>query len=177
MKLATTKKFIEALNSAGITDYQFDTDLGTHFYNNEYSSILLDETNETVYNVGRKMTLDDPYAGRCLVMGADIDDIHEVRFGGSTEDVKKFFEAYGLKLDEEQMKKLLNIDKNNYDIKPITGDYVTLSFRYKSEKELALMTEEERASYQKALELFEQEKAEADKRSGLTGGRAAQITC
>ena len=75
------------------------------------------------------------------------------------------------------MKKLLNIDKNNYDIKPITGDYVTLSFRYKSEKELALMTEDERAAYQKALELFEQEKAEADKRSGLTGGRAAQITC
>lgn len=125
MQGATAKKILDALKKSDIDTYQFSTDLGTHFYNNNENSILLyDENNECFINIRKQFTIDtSQYKGKILAQCANVEDIHECRVGGDYKQIKKFVENYGLKLNDDQVKILLNIDRKNYDIIPETGDY------------------------------------------------------
>lgn len=171
MELSTAKKFFNAIQSAGIKKYQLDTDLGSHYYNNENSVLVLDESESAVVNIKKRFTLDgDPYDGKLLLYISNLADIHEARVGGTYETIQKFIDAYGLSLTYEQLKIIVNIDKTNYNIMPESGDY--LNFKYKSEEEIEKMEPEEKEAYEK--EVAEYEKSLKNK--GLTQGAAAQIT-
>lgn len=171
MNLSQTKKFLEALKTAGIKTYRFSTDLGTHYYNNEHSVIALDEANEMIYNLRTNNNIATPsFKGKIELFASDLADIHECGFAGGYDVVKKFIEAYGLPLDDDQLKVLIKIDTDNYDLKPATGDYVNGGFKELSEEELAKLTEEEKAEYNKLLKEHELQKL------GLGNRKAASIT-
>ena len=171
MELSTAKRFFNAIENAGIKNFQVDTDLGTHYYNGENSVLILDEAESAVVNIRKRFTVDgDPYEGKLLLYVSNLTDIHEARVGGTYETILKFIKAYGLSLTDEQLKIILNIDKTNYNIMPESGDY--LVFKYKTEEEIEKMKPEEKEAYEK--EVAEYEKSLKNK--GLTQGAAAQIT-
>ena len=154
MTLEGMKAFLNACKLAGIKDYQMDTDLGTHFYNNsENSIILVDESKEVAYNFRTKVNnINTSYVGNLYVQGAHFSDIHEVRFGGTYETIKKFIDAYGLSATDDQLQILIKNDRNNYNVNPVSGDY---QFVKLSDEELSELTDEEKASYEAELKLRE----------------------
>ena len=153
MTLDGVNKFLDALKAAGIKEYQFDTDTDIHYYNNETNSIcVIDESTENVYNIRQKISNGlTPYPGNLYVQASHINDIHVARFGGSYEDIKKFIDAYGLNVTESQLKLLINIDKRNYNLKPLTGDY---NFKILSNDEIEKLSPEEKADYEYQLEVL-----------------------
>ena len=124
MTLSGTKKFLAALETAGIKNYTFNTDLGTYLYNGDNAVIVLDEAEEMAYAFRAALPNLNKFAdGHINVYGSPLADIHEVSVGGSYEQIKKFIDSYGLSLNDDQLKIILNIDKANYDLKPIQGNY------------------------------------------------------
>ena len=154
MTLTGMKKFIEALKSAGVNNWEGVTDINTHLYNNENCVNVLDESDDTLYNFAGASGNASPYApGSIVVKGVNLADLHEVRFGGTINQVKKFIDSFGLTLDEDQMKILIKIYGANYNLKPQTGDYFV--FNELTEDEIAKLTEEEKTEYEKNKKEFE----------------------
>lgn len=171
MELSTAKKFLAACESAGIKKYQFDTDLGTHYYNDDNAFVLLDEAESAVINIRKRLvTGSDPYPNDVRVYVSNLCDIHEARVGGTFLEIKKFLDLYGLSINDDQLKILLSIDRSNYSIMPMSEDYP--GFSYKTEAEIVKLTQEEKDQYEADLKAYE----EAFVKRGLTQGRAAQIT-
>ena len=168
MTLSNIKKFLAACQEAGIKNYQFDTDLGTHLYNNtETSIIVLDETEEVAYNFRNKINdLNTSYNGNLYVQGANLSDIHEVRFGGTIDEIKAFATAYGLTFTDEQLNLLLKNDLTNYNVKPETGDY---NFVPLTNSALEALSEEERKEYELNLKEYQ------DKKNGLSDRIVAKV--
>ena len=158
MTVESIKQFMDALKTAEILDWEVMTDTApTHYYNNAHAFNVLDEANSMIYNFAGSMTTIDPFGpNQISVKGADLSDIHEVRFGASYEKTKAFIEAYGLSLTEDQLKILVKINGGNYNLKPATGDY--LEFKELSEDQLASLSAEEQARYQEALDAFKNRK-------------------
>lgn len=170
MTLSETKKFLQACEDAGITTYQFDTDLGTHFYNDSRGIIVIDEAEEEAINIRRKFQMNDQYEGDIRIFVANLVDIHEIRVGGTLDQIKKFLNSRGVTLDEEQTKVLLKINNTNLRLNPPTGDYN--NFRYLSDEQLAKLTDEEKEKYETERKKYE----DYLEHRGLTQGVAAQIT-
>lgn len=162
MKLSAIKKFKDALAAAGIEVWQAVTDVGPgNYYNNDVAINVLDEAEETLFNI-RKSTHIDPFGGQGLIVqAADLGDVHEVRFAGSLEEVKKFIDAYGLNVTDEDHKILVNINGANLELKPMVGDY--LKFVRKTDEEVAAMDEKHRAEYEAQLKAWEAVEAEKKK--------------
>ena len=158
MTVESMRKFMDAVKAAGIMDWEVMTDTApTHYYNNDVSFNVLDADNNMMYNFTQTITTVDPYgANQISVKGADLSDIHEVRFGASLEKVKAFIEAYGLSLTDDQLKILVKINGGNYNLKPATGDYLT--FKELTEDQIAALSPEEQARYQEALDAFNKRK-------------------
>lgn len=151
------KKFLNALKAADINEYQFDSDLGTHFYNNANAILFTDDDVNMMVNVRRNYTREGfPYDGQVFITCADYGDLHEVRFGATYDKAIEFLKAYGITPTEEQLKIIVEIDKKNYDIKPLTGDY-NPTFVKKTDEEIANLSDGERAKYEKDLAIFEAE--------------------
>lgn len=159
MTLTGMKKFMAALETAGIKTWDAMTDTGpTHYYNNDVEFNLLDEGEEMLYTFCSSITNIDPFGENCIVVkGSHLSDIHEVRIGGSLAEIKAFIEAYGMSLTEEQTKILININAKNYSLKPMTGDY--LVFEKLTNEQLAQLTPEQLAEYNEALAKYEKKKA------------------
>lgn len=156
MQVSNLNKFLNAIKQAGIEKYELITDTApTHFHNNDTSFNVYDMDEEIAYNFTKVTGRSPVYEELIQVTGADFGDIHEVRFGATIEEAKKFADYYGMNLTEEQLKILVNINGANYRLMPETGDY---TFIAKSEKEIESMTDEEKAKY-------EAEKAEWLKRT------------
>lgn len=155
MKLSTTKKIIEAMETAGIKVWDAIVDTApTHLYNNDTQFNVLDEAEETLINFAPSIPNIDPFGyNNIVVKHTDLSDVHEIRLGGTLEEIKKFVEAYGIVLEDDQLDILIKINSKNYNLKPVTGDYLT--FEKLSEEEVAALSEEERADYEKALKSFE----------------------
>lgn len=154
MTVAGFKKFLDALKSIGVTTWEAISDTApTHFFNCDTAINTLDEANEILYNFSAPSGGTDPFANQKIVVkGADLADIHEVRFGGSLEEIREFIKAYGLSLDKEQEKILIKINGTNYNLKPLSGDY--LSFKELSKDELARLSEEDKQKYEAALKEY-----------------------
>lgn len=152
MNANQAKKFMDAIEAAGIKSYEFDTDLGTHLYNDGERAIarpLYDL--EAVIAYRSKFGGSTPvYEGGIQIEMSDFGDIHECRAGGSLEQIKKFAAAFGDTLSEEDLKILVKIENTNVNIKPETGDYVN-GFHYLSAKQIEQLSPEEKADYEARL--------------------------
>lgn len=173
MNVKQTKKFIEAAKAANINNYQFDTDLGTHLYNNSYAINKFVEADEIVYNIrdarfgGSHNTYDKNSS--IQVTAAWVEDIHEARIGGSYDQISTFLKNLGVELSDSDLKIMINIDKANVDIIPATGDYNR--FVPLTKKQYDALSEKEKEEYDIAKE--EEEKRKHDY---IGQGAAASIT-
>lgn len=161
MNKAGMSKFLDAVKKSNSKCFVASTDLGTHLYNdNEHSIIVNDESTEILY------CFSTPNASRASqkiqVLSACYDDIHELVFVGSYDEVKQFAKDLGLTLTEEQSKVLLNIKASNYNLKPVTGDYV--SFVKLTEEDIEKLSEEEKAKYQEQLKEYEENEKKRNKK-------------
>ena len=89
----------------------------------------------------------------------DFADIHEIETAGSYEQIMAFASKFAIELSDEEKNVILQIDKKNYDIKPIQGDYAH-RFVYLSKKQYEALTDEEKAAYDESKAKYEKEKAE-----------------
>lgn len=161
MNTAQWKKTKAAMDAAGIKKFQIDTDTDYHLFNDTDAAkvIVFDEGSEMFFNFRQKVGTgsegwNDPY----IVTGSDIVDIHMVKFGATLDKITKFIDEMGLDLDDDQMQAVIKINKGNYDINPITGDYLLAGFKELSEEEIAKLSPQEKIDYEKKLELYNKRK-------------------
>ena len=162
MTTGQCEAFLAGCEEAGITTYQFNTDLGTRLYNNGVSGVVKpDYTNECVVAFGRSNYSGAVkiYEANVRAIVADFADIHEIETAGSYEQIMTFASKFAIELSDEDKNLILQIDKKNYDIKPIQGDYAH-RFVYLSKKQYEALTDEEKAAYDEAKAKYEKEKAE-----------------
>jgi len=172
MTTESWNKFKNAIDACGIKKFQIDTDTDYHLFNDPDANkvIVFDEGSKTFYNFrGKVGTGSEGWNDPVVVTGCEEADIHMIKFGGSVEDVLKFIDQMGLNLDEDQMQAVIKINKGNYDINPLTGDYILTGFKKLSEEEIAELTPQEKIDYEAKLEIY-------TKRQKLGTNQAAQIT-
>lgn len=165
-------KFKNALDAVGIKKYQIDTDTDYHLFNDPDNAkvIVFDEGSSTFYNFRQKIaTNSEGWNDPIVVTGCDVVDIHMVKFGAAPDKIAQFIEQMGFDLDDDQKEAILNINKGNYDIKPITGDYVLAGFKVLSEEEIAQLSAQEKIDYEKKLVIY-------NNRQKLGQNQALQVT-
>ena len=145
MDKATIQKFKSAVEAAGIETYAYVTDIPTYFYNNKDNSIVLEDMSaEIAYcirdntNYGSAQYFQN---APIVSFGAKFEDIHEVRVGGTYDQISTFISSLGLSLTDDQKKLLLSIASSKRPIVPPTGDY---TFKELSEEECEVLTAEEK---------------------------------
>lgn len=147
-----SKKFLEAVEAAGIKSYSFDTDLGTHLYNGDHSIIKFVEADEMIYNIrdSRYGGSHNSFGSHVQVVAAWTEDIHETRVAGTHSQIKTLLEKLNVELTEEDLKIIVEIDNGNVDIIPETGDYNR--FKPLTKKQYDALTPEEKEEYDAAKE-------------------------
>lgn len=161
MNKTQCQKWMAALNEAGLTCYQFDTDLGTHLMNDGKDAIAIPIDDIEAVLAIRSSSLagsHNVYGANVQAVLSDYADVHEVRTAGSSEQIKTLVSKLGATLTEDQVKIIVNIDKSNYDIKPETGNYVD-RFHYLTQKQYEELSTEEKTKYDSEKEKYETDKA------------------
>lgn len=151
MNNAQTKKFLDALDAAGIKKYEFDSDLGTHIYSDgENAFIKYVEADEMLYgirsthNAGSHNVYDyntNPIHVICMWC----EDAHECRTAGNYKQISTLLQELGATLSDEENKILLKITGMNSDIIPANGDYNR--FVPLTEEQYNALTPEGKAKY------------------------------
>lgn len=152
------KIIVGAIESAGIKKYQFDTDLGTHLYNNDNAIIKYIEGDSAVYNIrnGHSGGSHNTSAYPLQIVAAHVDDLHEARVSGTYDQISAFLEAAGVSLSYSDIKIMLDIDKGNTDLIPENGDYNR--FKPLTKKQYEELSDKEKEEYDKALAAEEKRK-------------------
>lgn len=151
---------LSAIESAGIEKFALGTDLMTTLYHDgkNYINKFVDGTWYNFRNEKINKGSTPPFTGNLGVVAVDSVDVHEIRVAGDYEHIKAFAEALNIELSDDELKLLIQIDKQkNAEIVPETGDYVH-GFKYLGEKELSWMTPEEREQYEADKEAYEEAK-------------------
>ena len=172
MTSSSWQKAKAAMDAAGITKFQIDTDTDYHLFNDVDSNkvIVYDEGTETFYNFRQRIgNGSDGWKDPIIVTACDAVDIHMLKFGATPDKISKFIEEMGLNLDEDQMNAVIKINKGNYDINPITGDYILAGFKVLTEEEIEALTPQEKKDYEKKLEIY-------NNRSKLGPNQNVQVT-
>jgi hypothetical protein len=166
------KKFKNAIDATGIKKYQIDTDTDYHLFNDPENAkvILFDEGTTTFYNFRQKIaTNSEGWNDPVVCTACDVLDIHMIKFGATPEKISQFIEQMGFELDDDQKEGIIKINKGNYDIKPITGDYVLTGFKVLTEEEIAQLSPQEKIDYEEKLKIY-------NNRQKLGANQAVQIT-
>lgn len=164
------RKLMSAIQSADITQYSFNTDVTTAYYNDGKTSFVVpDYTIEGVHafkknGFGGSHTY-FPNEKKCCYYFSDFGDIHEFRTAGTVDEIKAFMDALEIDLTDDQIKILYWMQGSTNDIKPLTGDY---KFIPKSPEAVEAMTEEEREQYEAELKKYELRKAGIDGKASIS---------
>jgi len=169
MESSTVSKIFNALETAGIKEYEVLTDECFHLYNNDYG--ILVNGGDEIYSISRKSKIvgAEPFEGETVVRVFNTDAIVHFAFGGDFKQVQAFIEACGQSLTEEQKRVLLRIDRTNYNVIPETGDYHP--FKELTPEEYEALTPEEKAAYDSA------KKENNAVKAGVHGGFAVRVEC
>ena len=165
-------KFKNAIDTAGIRKFQVDSDTDYHLFHDPDNAKItcFDEETETFYNFRQKTAnSSEGWNDPVVVTAVEVGDIHVVKFGATPSKIREFIDAMGFNFTDEEKKAIVNINKGNYEIKPITGDYILAGFKELSDEEIAKLTPQEKIDYENKLEIFEE-------RQKMGPNQAAQIT-
>ncbi len=157
MTTESWNKFKGAIDQVGIKKFQIDSDTDYHLFNDPDAGkvVVFDEGSETFYGIRQKVaTSSEGWKDPIVVTGVEIGDIHMVKFGATADKIAKWIDAMGLNLDDEQKAAVIKINKGNYDINPITGDYVLAGFKVLSDEEVTKLSPQEKIDYEKKLEIY-----------------------
>lgn len=163
--------FKSAIDAAGIKKFQIDSDTDYHLFNDPDNAkvVTFHQGTETFYGFRQKTgTSHEGWQDPIVVTAVEVSDIHMIKFGAKADKINKFIEEMGFELDEDQKKAIVEINKGNYEIKPITGDYILAGFKELSEEEIAKLSPQEKLDYYEQL-------AEFEKRKLLPNNQAALI--
>ena len=164
-------KFKQAVEAAELASYCVEDDINGLYYHNGSSAILKSNSDGVISIKSNKTSTSHPaFEGNVLLNFIAFEDIHVARTAGNAEQIKTLMESLGASLSDDEYKLVLEIDKHNYDIKPITGDYVS-GFKYLSPQQYADLTPEEQAAYDEAKAKYEEAKEKY-----LPVNQAASIT-
>jgi hypothetical protein len=151
MTTESWNKFKGALDQVGIKKFQIDSDTDYHLFNDPDNAkiVVFDEGSETFYGIRQKTgSSHEGWSDPIVVTGVEIADIHMIKFGATADKISQFIEAMGLNLDDDQKAAVIKINKGNYDINPITGDYILAGFKVLSDEEIAKLTPQQKKDYE-----------------------------
>lgn len=149
MVTSQVDKILEALDSAGIDEWNITDDINCQYYHNKNAVIKVDKSNELFLNFRkfRKTGVSSlSEFGNVEISAIPFVDIHNMSAIGSKDEILKFVQSLGVSFKDDEWQIILNIDKGNYDIKPETGDYVS-RFHYLTDKQYAELSDEEKTQY------------------------------
>ena len=147
MTEAQITKFMSAIESAEIKTFAFVDDITAYYKNGESGVCVYDSANKAIVGIQLNTSGITAQSSNPLrFMMADIVDIHRAEVQGEYEAIKKFIDAYGLSLTDDQLQVILNLDRSNTIVKPVTGDY-TVTYHKLSKEEYDALTEEEKKEY------------------------------
>lgn len=146
MTEAQVQKFMSAVEDSGIKTFAFVDDITAYYKNCESGVCVYDSANKAIVSIQHQQIGSAQLANPLKFQMCDIVDIHRAEVQGEYEDIKKFIDAYGLSLTDDQLKVLLTIDRRNTVVKPVTGDY-TETYHKLSPEEYNALTEEEKKAY------------------------------
>ena len=146
MTEAQIQKFMSAVESAEIKNFTFVDDITCYYKNGDTGVCVYDSANKAIVSIQSHLPGTAQASNPLKFQMCDIVDIHRAEIQGEYEVIKKFIDAYGLSLDEEQLKVLITIDRNNTIVKPVTGDY-TVTYHKLSPEEYNALTEEQKKEY------------------------------
>ena len=139
-------KFMSAIESAEIKNFCFVDDITCYYTNSDAGVVVYDEANSAIVSIQLNSATSAKVSNPLKFQMSDIVDIHRAEVSGDYETIKKFIDAYGLNLSDDQLKVLMRIDRNNTIVKPVTGDY-TVTYHKLSQEEYDALTEEEKKEY------------------------------
>lgn len=153
------EKFKNAIDTAGINDYEAVIDTGTNMFNTNTAVIAYDADTESLINIRGKITNSiEGWGDDYIVTGAGLEDVHYVRFGAPLDMINSFIEAFAAELTEDQKNILLKINKGNYNINPENGDYLLAGFKVLEDEEIQKLSSQEKIDYEKKLEIYKERK-------------------
>ena len=161
-------KFMSAIESAEIKNFCFVDDITCYYTNSDAGVVVYDEANSAIVSIQLNSATSAKVSNPLKFQMSDIVDIHRAEVSGDYETIKKFIDAYGLNLSDDQLKVLMRIDRNNTIVKPVTGDYTT-SYTKLTKEEYDALTEEEKKKYD------EQVAKDQDRLVGIPKGRAGIV--
>lgn len=172
MTVAQAKKFIDAITTAGIKQYEMITDISNHFYNNANAVIKLDETNGVVWNICASPTTGSAgKLGRRIVFNSSAtEDIHEAKTWCNYEEAVKFINAIGLSLTDDEMKIVVSIAGA---AQPIVVDRDYVEFVELTSDQIAKLSPIEKENYLEAK--AEHDKLKKYKGLGVSGNARVDI--
>lgn len=168
MTEAQVQHFMSAIDSAEIKTFAFVDDITCYYKNGESGVCVYDSDNQAVVAINLNTNTTSKTSNPLRFMMCNVTDIHRAEVQGDYEQVKKFIDAYGLSLDDDQLKVLLTIDRSNTIVRPVTGDYTT-SYRKLSKEEYNALSEEEKKKYDAKV------KADQERLVGIPKGRAGIV--
>ena len=148
MDAGNISKIINALESAGIKDYEAMIDENYHFYNNDNSILICN--GDDIINISRKSYVvgAEPFDAQTIVRVTQAEHVVYMAFGGDFKQVEHVVTDLGATLTDEQKKVLLKIDRSNYNVIPETGDYHP--FKELTPEEYEALSPEDKAAYDAA---------------------------
>ncbi len=168
MTEAQVQKFLSAVQTAELENFSFVDDITCYYNNSSNGVVVYDEADKAIISIQGRVGGSASVSNPLKVQMADIVDIHRAEVQGTYEIIKKFIDAYGLSLTDDQLKVLITIDRNNTIVRPVTGDY-TVTYHKLSKEEYEALSDEQKKEYD--------EKVAADQARlvDLPKGRAAMI--
>lgn len=156
MNSSQIQDILSAVESAEITDCRFVSENNVSYYKSESSILKFDSGKEILWAIGLAPKMGSLAGNNAIIMtGADPDSVKEFRLNGDFDTIKKFADALGVEISNEEEKLLRQIDINNIVVKPQTGDYSNI-FHILSPEEIEALTPEEKEEYEEHVKKEEE---------------------
>lgn len=166
------RKFMEAVEAAGIDKYSFNTDVTTAYYHDGKTCCVVPDYNLDGIHAFKKNNFSGAVSyfkgdnKKIAYYFSDFGDVHEVRTVGNMSQMKKFAEAMGITLTDDVINVFKWMEGSTSDLKPITGDY---TFKYLTDEEYDKLTPEQKEAYDENKKQYELRKA------GISGVASVSI--
>lgn len=138
--------FINAVEEAGLKNFELVTDMSTNLWNNESGIIKQNGDLIVAFRKAQFQTVNT--VNGVEIVAADAADVHEARVIGDADKLKLVAEALGTALDDSEYKMLLGLDKRPVNLKPITGNYIVFNFLTK--EQYNALSDDNKAKYDEA---------------------------
>lgn len=162
------QKFMSAVETAEIKTFAFVDDITCYYKNGDSGVCIYDANDKVIISIQNQIAGSAMQSNPLKFQMSDIIDIHRAEVQGDYEIIKKFIDAYGLSLTDDQLKVLITIDRNNTIVKPVTGDY-TVTYHKLSEEEYNDLSEAKKKEYDEMVA------KDQERLTGLPTGRSIML--